>query len=136
MSRFFYHASCFDELVNLNRPGRAWYLQAAIRFLSVTHFGSHTNTKKQLRKVDRKLKKYEYDKCDYVVNMFGAYMEKEVISKKLLGKLPKYQFEDLLLPGAEYYDPYLKNFYGDYMQAPKDIDKDKHNIGGITHEVK
>ena len=25
--RFFYHASCFDELVNLNRPGRAWYLR-------------------------------------------------------------------------------------------------------------
>ena len=31
--RFFYHASCFDELVNLNRPGRAWYLQLAIKFI-------------------------------------------------------------------------------------------------------
>ncbi len=136
ISRFLYHASCFDELVNLNRPGRAWYLQCAIKFLLLTHFGSHINTKKQLDKVDRKLKKYGYDDYRYVVNMFGAYMEREVISKELLGSLPRYQFEDLMLPGAEHYDPYLSNFYGDYMKPPKDADKDKHNIGGISHEVK
>ncbi len=136
VSRFLYHSSCFSELVNLNRPGRAWYLQLVIRFLAFTHFGSHINTKKQLNKVDRKLRKYEYDKCDYVVNLFGAYMDKEIISKKLLGNLPRYQFENLMLPGAEHYDSYLINFYGDYMKPPKDIDKDKHNIGGILHEVK
>ncbi len=42
--RFFYHASCFEELVNLNRPGRAWYLQLAIKFIAKTHIGSRMDT--------------------------------------------------------------------------------------------
>ena len=133
-SRFFYHASCFDELVNLNRPGRKWYLQLAIKFLSVTHFGSWINTKKQLKRIDKKLKKYGYDESEYVVNFFGAYMSKEIIAKELLGSLPRYRFENLMLPGAEHYDPYLANFYGNYMEPPKDIDKDKHNIEKISYQ--
>ena len=132
VSRFFYHASCFDELVNLNRPGRAWYLQAIIRFLSIAHIGRKINTRKQMKKIERKLKKYDYDKSEYVINLFGAYVSKEVLSKKVIGKMPHYSFEDLFLPGPEKYDQYLTHFYGDYMMPPKDIEKDKHNINSIS----
>ncbi len=133
-TRFFYHAACFNELVNLNRPGRAWYLRAAIRFISITHIGSNLNAKKQLARVEKQLLKYPYDQCDYVINLFGAYMSKEIVAKRLLGTLPRYRFEDLLLPGPEYYDPYLRQFYGDYMQPPKDADKDKHNLDAISYD--
>lgn len=134
VSRFFYHASCFDELVNLNRPGRAKYLQLIINFLSVTHLGRRINTIKQMGKVEKKMMKYDYDQSKYVINLFGAYMTKEIISKDLLGELPRYSFEDLMLPGPEKYDIYLTHFYGDYMTPPKDIDKDKHNIDDIVFE--
>lgn len=132
--RFFYHASCFDELVNLNRPGRAWYLQMAIKFISVTHIGSHMNTKKLMKRMERGLMKYPYDQCKYMISFFGSYMEKEIVDKKLLGKGTEYQFETLMLNGPEKYDEFLTHFYGDYMKPPKDADKDKHNIEGIKYE--
>lgn len=129
--KFLYHASCFDELVNLNRPGRAWYLQCIIKFLSISHFGAKKNPKVLLDKIDLKLKRYDYDKCEYVVNMFGAYLAKEIISKSLIGNLHKYHFEDMLLPGPQHYDEYLRNFYMDYMTPPNDNNKDKHNLISI-----
>ena len=132
--RFFYHASCFDELVNLNRPGRDWYLQAAIKFIAFTHIGSHMDTKKLMRKMERGLMKYSYDDSDYMVSFFGSYMEREIVDKKLLGEGKKYQFENLMLNGPEKYDEFLTHFYGDYMKPPKDADKDKHNIEDIMYE--
>jgi lipopolysaccharide cholinephosphotransferase len=131
--RFFYHASCFDELVNLNRPGRDWYLQAAIKFLAVTHIGSHMNTKKLMRKIEKSLLKYSYDDSDYMISFFGAYMLKEIVDKKLLGEGKKYQFENLMLNGPVKYDEFLKQFYGDYMKAPSEAHKDKHNIIKIEY---
>lgn len=131
--RFLYHASCFDELVNLNRPGRPWYIQLAIKFISKTHFGSKFDTKKLMRKIEKGLSKYPYDSCKYMVSFFGAYMTKEIVDKKLLGKGKKYQFENLMLNGPDNYDEFLKHFYGDYMILPKDRDKDKHNITKIEY---
>lgn len=131
--RFFYHASCFDELVNLNRPGRAWYLQAAIKFLSVTHIGSHMNTKRIMYKIEKGLMKYPYDECDYMISFFGAYMLREIVDKKMLGDGKKYQFENLMLNGPTMYDEFLTHFYGDYRKPPTDADKDKHNIKKIEY---
>ncbi|MDO4619781.1 MAG: LicD family protein [Lachnospiraceae bacterium] len=134
--RFLYHASCFDELVNLNRPGRPRYLQAVIRFLSITHFGSGFDTIKLMRKVEKELLRYSYDDCRYMVSMFGSYMEKEIVNKKLLGKGRPYQFEDTTFNGPVKGDAFLRHFYGDYMQPPKDADKDKHNILKIEFDGK
>ncbi|MCD7888487.1 MAG: LicD family protein [Oscillospiraceae bacterium] len=131
--RFLYHASCFDELVNLNRPGRPWYQQKVIRFLQVTRFGKKLNTKKILERIERGLTKYSYDSSDTVVNFFGAYMSKEIIEKSLLGNLKKYGFEDSEFYGAEKYDEYLRSFYGDYMILPNDVDRDKHDIRRIEY---
>lgn len=131
--RFLYHASCFDELVNLNRPGRPWYLQAAIQFLSVTHFGSHLDTKKLMYKLEKCLIKYPYDECDYMISFFGAYMLREIVDKKLLGDGKKYPFETLMLNGPVMYDAFLTHFYGDYRKPPSDEHKDKHNIERIEY---
>lgn len=133
MLRFFYHASCFDELVNLNRPGRAWYLQLAIKFLAVTHLGSHLNTKKLMLRIEKHLKKYDYDSCSYMISFFGAYMKREIVDKKMLGDGAKYQFETLQLNGPVLYDEFLRHFYGDYMKPPSNADKDKHNIKKIVY---
>lgn len=131
--RFFYHASCFDELVNLNRPGRPWYLQAAIKFLSVTHIGSKMDTKKLMQRMENGLMKYPYDSSEYMVSFFGAYMTKEIVDKRLLGDGAKYQFESLNLNGPVMCDEFLTHFYGDYMRPPEDADKDKHNIEKIEY---
>lgn len=131
--RFLYHASCFDELVNLNRPGRPRYQQFAIKFLAKTHFGSRMNTKKLMSKIEKGLKRYDYDNGEWIVSFFGSYMTKEIFEKRLIGKGTKYQFEDLMLLGPDLYDEFLKHFYGDYMKVPEDAHKDKHNITEIEY---
>lgn len=132
--RFFYHASCFEELVNLNRPGRVWYLQAAIKFISFTHIGANMDTKKLMRKLEKILMKFSYDESEYMISFFGAYMKREIVDKTMLGNGKKYKFENLMLSGPTKGDEFLKHFYGDYMKPPSDGNKDKHNIKKIEYE--
>lgn len=131
--RLFYHMSCFDELVNLNRPGRPKYQQMIINFLALTKWGGKLNTKKLLTRIEKGLCKYDYDKADTLVSFFGAYLTREIISKDLLGKLIYYSFEDTKLLGAEHYDKFLSNYYGDWKTPPGDDDKDKHSIRKIEY---
>ena len=134
--RFLYRASCFDEMVNLNRPGRPLYLRAIIKFLQITHFGSRLDTRKLLYKLEKGLAKYPYDSSPYMVSFFGQYMTKEIVDKKLLGEGKKYPFENIMLNGPENYDAFLTQFYGDYMKPPADSDKNKLNITKIDYEEK
>ncbi len=134
--RFLYRASCFEELVNLNRPGRPLYLRLIIKFLSVTHFGANLDTRKLMYKLEKKLAKYGYDESPFMVSFFGQYMTREIVDKRLLGAGRSYAFEDLTLNGPEDYDAFLRHFYGDYMTPPKDADKNKLNISKIEYNQK
>ena len=134
--RFFYHASCFKQLVNLRRPGRPKYQQLLIKFMQTTHIGANLDTKKLMARIERLLLKYPYDEAKYMVSLFGAYMTREIVDKKLLGEGEMYSFETLKLRGPEQYDAFLTHFFGDYMTPPKDADKDKHNIQKIEYTQK
>lgn len=134
--RFLYRASCFEEMVNLNRPGRPLYLRIIIKLLAITHFGANMDTKKLLAKNERGLARYGYDESPFMVSFFGQYMTKEIVDKKLLGKGAKYSFEGYEFNGPEKYDEFLTQFYGDYMKPPADSDKNKLNISKIEYEEK
>lgn len=131
--RFFYHASVFDELVNLNRPDRAWYLKLAIKFLYITHIGSGLNSKKIMSSLEKKLISNNYNDSKYIVNFFGAKIKEEVIPKEWLGEDSKYQFEDIMACGPQNYDSFLTHFYNDYMKLPSPENRDKHNITRIDY---
>lgn len=128
-----YHFSCFDQMVNLMRPGRPLYQRIIIRFGQIFRVGRHSDSKKLLRRIEHHLRKYSFDSSDYVVNFFGAYVQKEIIPRKWLQNGREYPFEDTKLRGAVKYDIYLKNFYGDYMTPPSDSNKDKHTIARIEY---
>ncbi len=132
--RLLYHMSCFDELVNLHRPGRPVYQQAIIRFLYRTRLGHSLNTKRLMRRIERELCRYDYDNSDTLVSFFGAYMSREVIDKNLIGKLTYYPFEDTQFLGAEDGDAFLTHFFGDWRTPPSDAQKDKHNIRKIVYK--
>lgn len=132
--RLLYHMSCFDELVNLNRPGRPRYQQIIINFLHKTRLGHNLDTKKLMYRIEKELCKYDYNESKTIVSFFGAYMEKEIIDKTILGKLVYYTFEDTEFLGAEHYDEFLTHFYGEWKIPPADIQKDKHNIRKIVYK--
>ena len=132
--RFLYYGSVFEEMVNLNRPYRKFYLKLVIRFLAATHFGSKIDTKKMMRRMERGLMKYPYDGSKYGLCLFGSYMTKEVMPLTIVGNCADYPFEDTTLKGPEDYDRFLTRLYGDYMTPPQDKDKNKHNLEKIERE--
>lgn len=127
VTRLKFHLSCFEK-VNIKRPGRPLVERIIIRFAMITHVGSWWNTRKQLDKLDRLLKKYPPEKSRYLVNFTGqtSFKFNEMFRKEIYGQGKDYAFEDMTLIGPEQYDPYLKSLYGDYMTPPKESDRNAH----------
>ena len=125
--RLKYHLSCFEK-VNIKRPGRPWIERAIIRIVCVIRIGKWFNTRKQLDKLDRLLKKYPPENSDYLVNFMGQtnYKFNEMFEKEVYGNPTRYPFEELSLVGPADYDAYLKSLYGDYMTPPKESDRNAH----------
>ena len=124
-TRAMYHISCFDK-VNLKRPGRPLSERIIIKFVMMTGFGRKSNMYHWLDRIDTLLKKYSYQKSDWVVNFMGQYKFKEMFPKEWYGEGNNYQFEDSELFGPFDYDKILTQQYGDYMTPPKDTDKNAH----------
>ena len=127
MTRLKFHLSCFEK-VNIKRPGRPLVERIIIRVAMITRVGKWWNTRKQLDKMDRLLKKYPPEKSDYLVNFTGqtSFKFNEMFKKEIYGQGKEYPFEDMALVGPEQYDPYLRSLYGDYMTPPKEADRNAH----------
>ena len=127
MTRLKFHLSCFEK-VNIKRPGRPLVERMIIRVAVVTRVGKWWNTRKQLDKMDRLLKKYPPEKSEYLVNFTGqtSFKFNEMFKKEIYGQGKEYPFEDMVLVGPEQYDAYLKSLYGDYMTPPKEADRNAH----------
>lgn len=127
MTRLKFHLSCFEK-VNIKRPGRPFIERFIIRVAMITHVGSWFNTRKQLDKMDRLLKKYPPERSEYLINFTGqtSYKFNEMFKKEVYGKTTMYPFEDIEMAGPEQYDAYLKSLYGDYMTPPKEADRNAH----------
>lgn len=127
MTRLKFHLSCFEK-VNIKRPGRPLVERIIIKIAMLTRVGKWFNTRKQLDKMDRLLKKYPVEESNYLVNFTGqtSYKFNEMFKKEVYGKGKLYQFESFSLMGPEQYDAYLKSLYGDYMTPPREEDRNAH----------
>lgn len=125
--RLKYHLSCFEK-VNIKRPGRPLAERLIIKIAAWTRLGRWFDTRKQLDKMDRLLRKYPLESSDWIVNFMGqtSYKFNELFPKSVYGQITHYPFEDLQLVGPEHYDDYLKSLYGDYMTPPKEADRNAH----------
>ena len=93
------------------------------------------DTKKELNKLDRALKRFPYAKSDYLVNAMGAWKFKEMFHKKYYGNGRQYPFEDTMVWGPENYDFVCTQLYGDYMTPPKEADRNHHKSEIFTDIV-
>jgi len=119
--------SDFENRINLNISNRPLHEKILISLAMTTRVGKYIDTNKMLLKVDKALRKYDYDKCDYLVNFFGAYKFKEMFPKKYYGKGKLYKFEDIKMNGPIEYDLILKQMYGDYMKLPPKDERENHH---------
>ncbi|MBO5595908.1 MAG: LicD family protein [Bacteroidales bacterium] len=124
LCRFFYlraryHMATFDK-VNLHREGRSWMARALIRFVEITGFGTRSDPRKWLDRMDAVAKKYSMDNTHWAINLVGQYLFKDVMPRSCFGSGRLYEFEGKMLPGPEDAHLMLSRIYGDYMTPPKD----------------
>ena len=116
----------FDQ-VSVNLTERQLTERVLIKVGKILQPEKFLSTGKSLNKLDKALKKFDYDKCDYMVNFMGAYKLKEMFPKSDYGEGRLYTFGDMKLNGPENYDAILTQMYGaNYMEPPSEQIKNKH----------
>lgn len=101
------------------RQGRAWWKNLAVRLVSNLPF---IDNRKLRIDLDHLCKKYDFDQCQWIGNIFGAWGFKEVMHREIAGQPTEYPFEDLTVYGAEMFDAYLSHLYGKWQELPP-VDK-------------
>jgi len=122
-----YKLSCFNIAVNVNKKNRPFIEKVFIKFGQVFPVEKIFKTKKQLIKLDKALKRFSYEKSNYLVNAMGAYKFREMFNKKYYGKGKYYKFEDTKVFGPNDYDTVCTQLYGDYMTPPKKEERNHHS---------
>ena len=71
-----------------------------------------------------------------IANYLGAWAEKEIMPKEVMGAPKLYRFEDAEFYGSDNADAYLTSLYGDYMKLPpKDKQVFKHNYHYLNYDL-
>ena len=124
--RAMYRFSCFSRSVDFSKKNRPLVEKILIIIGKVLPVEKILNTKKELIKLDRALKRFPYCKSDYLVNAMGAYKFREMFHKKYYGAGKWYSFEDTRIWGPDDYDTVCTQLYGDYMTPPEESERNHH----------
>lgn len=74
------------------------------------------------------LRKYDFYKSKYAVNMLERYREQERVLQEYFGEPVKRQFENLLVKIPEKRHELQTALHGDYMQLPPANERVAHNV--------
>lgn len=120
--------SQLSKNVSINNPSRTKSEKVIIKLGKITKIEKILDEKKMYSKIDKTLKKYNYEDSKFIVNFMGAYKFKEMFPKEVYEKTKEYLFEDMLMTAPKDYNYVLTQLYGDYLTPPKDEEKNKHQI--------
>lgn len=81
------------------------------------------------------VKKFKDKPSEYLVNVYGAYNEREITPTEVIGTPVLYEFEDTAFYGVEDYDKYLTTVYGDYMTPPPEDKRGGHPIIYVDYDL-
>ena len=109
--------SLYSSRVLAVRPGRKFYKNAAIRLVqTLPEFV--INTKRLQLKVDEACREHDYDECEIVGNLVGAWRFRDVVEKSVIGDPVPYKFENITVFGVSDFDAYLTHLYGAWREFP------------------
>ena len=118
--------SGIDKIVKLNKKNRPLHERVLIA-IGKTGIFKILNTKKQLYKMDRILRKYPVKDSEFIVSFMAGGKTKEIMPKKYFEPFKDYEFENTSFPGVKDYDEYLTHQYGDYMTPPPVEERDNNH---------
>ena len=125
--RALFKISQLSDMVSESNPYRSTKEKLIISIAKFMRLEYFLNERKILDKLDKRLKKYSYEKSNYVVNFMGAYKFKEMFPKDYYKQLVDYSFDAIKFKGPKKYDDILSQMYGNYMILPDEKDRNKHS---------
>ena len=88
------------------------------------------------RSIEKLMTVKKIEDSSLVANYLGAWAEKEIMPKEVMGTPTIYKFEDAEFYGAEKANEYLTSLYGNYMQLPpKEKQVFKHNYYYLNYNL-
>lgn len=111
--------------VYANRP---WYEHVVLKLLRYIPMGKMVNVDWALKKMEKVLRKYDFDKSGYAGNMLGRKREYEAVPRSWWNGPVEYPFENTTIASPDGYDAYLTHIYGNYMQMPSEDKRECHYI--------
>lgn len=94
----------------------------------IQKYAKKQNAEKLHIKLEKWMKKINYDNSKIIGNYAGAWGTNEFMIKDIMGKPKLYQFEEHSFYGVNNYDDYLTSLYGDYMELPPMNKRVSHHI--------
>ena len=85
------------------------------------------SNKKILKDLVELCAKIDFDSSSWFGNMVGAWRFKEVMPKTVLGTPKLYEFEDIMVYGAENANEYLTRLYGNWRELPSEEKRKSHH---------
>lgn len=119
----------FDHIVRgifEKLPNRKWYYSISNYALHYLLPHNHNAKMWWMKKKNQICLEYSKTGSEAMINLYGIYKERELVSKKIWGSPRLYDFENTQFFGPEDYDGFLKQIYRDYMQLPPEDKRHVH----------
>lgn len=118
--RMFLQLSWYDKTVNQYKKNRPLWEKIVIATLNIIKVRPRINSRVLLQRMNKVLKKYEFETSSYVCSMYGPFKKKEILPKCYFEERVRLPFEDIELWAPKMYHEELTHYYGDYMTPPSD----------------
>jgi lipopolysaccharide cholinephosphotransferase len=121
--------------VNTHKVGRPLYEKFILKLFKIIPVSNLINSEKYLLRLNKCLKKYDYEKSDYAGNMLGRYREREAVPKTYFGEPLYLPFENITVSVPAKYHELQTALYGDYMQIPPEGKREQHFIVELSFDT-
>lgn len=105
------------------RKGRSIFKNLATALMRVVP-DCVLSKKKLLLSLDKLCAQKDFDQCEWVGNLVGNWMNREIMPYRYFGQPQLYVFEEITVFGVQEPDAYLTALYGDWKKLPP-IEKQK-----------
>ncbi|TDE68807.1 LicD family protein [Streptococcus sp. KCJ4932] len=127
--------SCLSELVNLNKKHGGFKKSLIVLALNLK-VEKLFKTGNWTRRIDDFLKSYPVDEMEMIGNPMGGHWFKEVYPSSFYKETSQLAFEGIKMTAPKNYIEILLKMYGDYMQLPKEDERNWHGTTLLTDKNK